>query len=537
MIQMNKTKLLLKPCQSGKTFHVLNTLVEIFRSGKERTINIIFCDNSLLQTMQTTKRLDNKEELDTFKDDNGNLNIVLSSKSKCKSIGDLSWAISKNHISNVVCCNNGAQMKKINELIFSELYSSYTFNIFIDEADRFIKKNKKFITEWDTSDNVQEIMLMTATSDYLYTVYKEIEVIDLQESVDLKLYHRFVDCSFRLWNIDCKPVAYAKSVLENNNDILNTGQVWFIPGDTTRKSHDEIEKILLSMNIAVLKINGLAKTLSHKGKVIDLTKWVEKGEKVFDTKEMSVWLSMMYKKYSLQNEVLAITGNLCVGRGITISSKDVMITHAIIPSYQTASAQYQTAGRLCGNNKEFENYKKPIVFCSKSTQMSVIEMENKALRIPEIAYETGDKIFTKQDYKMGGKEKAISGVPVKVELSKEAMALIYKHKKTTGIGIKQSIVQEIKRSIFHNKNVDFNIDKYNLKHIQRLNSCNDNGNGASKYCHKQFHRAYKFQQPQKPDDNCKQKGWYNILVIMDDIPHLSKMGIKKGYGYITYIPL
>lgn len=534
----DKQTLLLKPGQSGKTFHVLNNILDVFRSnGKKRTINIIYCDNSLLQTMQTTKRLENKKELDIFKDSDGNLSLVLSSKSKCKSLGDLAWAITESNYRNVVCCNNRTQLNTINQLITSNTYSLYNFNIYIDEADKFISSNQRYLSEWDTVDNVRQIMLITATPERLFKVYPQINLIKLQHSVDKTIYHRFADCLFEFWNVDSKPVPYAKSILENNKHILQPGQVWYVPAETTRKSHDNMEKLLLSMNMVVVKINGVEKTLCRKqGDVIDLTRWVEEGKRMFAEEEMSVWLGKLYQKYNLQDSILAITGNLCVGRGLTLSSKDVMITHAILSSYPEKSEQYQIAARLCGNTKLLDIYKKPVVFCSKNTQLSVLDMETKAEKIPETAYKNDISILTKHVYKIGGDNKVSSGVPVLLKLSEEAMMMINKHRKAVGVN-KNMIHTELLNCTVFNKNDDFDMEKYSLMNIQRVERHDVSITGLSKYRTEQFHDKYQFQQLQEPDVNCKQKGQYNILVVMDDIPYYIKRGINKGDAYITYVPL
>jgi uncharacterized membrane-anchored protein len=86
---METLELIVKPTQSGKTFIMLQEISKMLENDDEN-IHIIFCDNQLLQTEQTSDRLDKYDDLETYISEEGDISLILSSKSKIKkSVGVL----------------------------------------------------------------------------------------------------------------------------------------------------------------------------------------------------------------------------------------------------------------------------------------------------------------------------------------------------------------------------------------------------------------------------------------------------------------
>ena len=56
---MSKLKIIVKPCQSGKTFTKLSQIKELIATNEEghKNVHIIFTDNSILQTIQLKERI------------------------------------------------------------------------------------------------------------------------------------------------------------------------------------------------------------------------------------------------------------------------------------------------------------------------------------------------------------------------------------------------------------------------------------------------------------------------------------------------
>jgi hypothetical protein len=97
---------------------------------------------------------------------------------------------------------------------------------------------------------------------------------------------------------------------------------------------------------------------------------------------------------------LAITGCLCVERGITFQS-DVSEDHngfvfdyGIIPKVPNAATAYQTMARLFGNIGHFSNYKPCTIYADKKTFEKVRHQESIAINLPRIMFERGLRVAT-----------------------------------------------------------------------------------------------------------------------------------------------
>ena len=102
-----------KPCQSGKTAILIEYIKELIDDDEEINNNnnviIIFCDNSLLQTTQTSSRICN-DELE---------NMIMSSKTEIKNFKSLSYEINFSNLRIVICCCNAVQINNIDQLLKS----------------------------------------------------------------------------------------------------------------------------------------------------------------------------------------------------------------------------------------------------------------------------------------------------------------------------------------------------------------------------------------------------------------------------------
>ena len=62
---------------------------------------------------------------------------------------------------------------------------------------------------------------------------------------------------------------------------------------------------------------------------------------------------MVYKKHNLKEFPIVITGNICIGRGISIVSENFMTDYGILSLCHNQQEASQNAGRLKGNIKGF----------------------------------------------------------------------------------------------------------------------------------------------------------------------------------------
>lgn len=156
------------------------------------------------------------------------------------------------------------------------------------------------------------------------------------------------------------PAKYAEAYL-NTRESPAPGSMWFIPGGFRQQSHDDVEEMCLSSGKfdAVIKLNGKAKTIRWANRLpvdtidvegldentLNLLKYTTdcngKQVSVIKTKEVKDWLSEYYAKVNGKKFRFAITGCICVSRGITISHKDCPITHAV------CSPSCYTTGSIC----------------------------------------------------------------------------------------------------------------------------------------------------------------------------------------------
>lgn len=395
MIQSNEVKLelIVKPCQSGKTFLMIEELIKNFvEHTTSNWIHIIFTDNSILQTEQLQRRLDENEDLDLCIENEISNSVVLSSNSRVKDLSTLLRAIQRYHHRNVITLSNHTRIIQISELI--NKLTDWNFSIWIDEADKTFVSDENIlkIQEWKLKSNVDKITFITATPKKLFEKYTEMYVYPLCETFDSEKYNSIDRCNILIENSNSSnTILYIESILDKNSSMIQKGQSWFIPGDFRKRSHEEIRDKLLRKGFAVILINGDEKSLNMKMFDKKTKKWIKQKimirNLIRNPDELSVLCGNIYEEYHLQDTVVAITGNMCISRGITISSPKMMITHAILPpDISDKCNAYQLAGRLCGNIRHFENYQQTVVFMTDQIKQNLFKMEQRAMNFAKMAY-------------------------------------------------------------------------------------------------------------------------------------------------------
>ena len=407
--------LLVKPCQSGKTGLVIDKIAKILSSGK-KNINVIFCDNSLLQTNQTYTRVDGTLE--------NSKTLCMSSKKG--SLDNILSGIVFDDVSNIVSCANKTQFGNITKLLdkFMQKELKYNFNIWIDEADRTVAGNLfDTVQSWDEYKRVKSITLITATPEKILKKYGEMCIMEIQSAYNRKTYQRLSECDFTPISIEdatmiasvlpeveteakIKPSGkkistcdYARACLEQST--LKKGQVWFVPADSGKNSHILMKDILISNGFNVLVINGDGKYLYSVKKKEEERCDITEIKSVDIEKELSAWVAEVYKSKKLSKKKFAITGYLCIGRGITISSPKMMLSHAILPpKVSDKSNLYQLIGRLSGNTKKFDNYKLTTVYGTEKVYNTACQMEDAVINLGEDSYGKNKKVGL-SDYRKG----------------------------------------------------------------------------------------------------------------------------------------
>lgn len=345
----SKLDIIIRPCQSGKTWEMLNSIKESVGDG---IIHFIFCRNNLLETDQLSKRINQecKDKYRAFTNLTLGSMIMIMCTNQCRQ-EDVDWIL------NIID-------KKV--------------HIWIDEADKSLPSFSRYIEEWKDNINVEKITFITATPGKILKKYKNIPVH--KSILNMGQYNSLKDCSWRLIRADtkCKTVVgYVDTVFKKikKRHSIEKRTIWLIPANYQTRTHgDMVELLVEKYDFSVLVINGKYWRLFTNGQKYDI-KDECKGLQI------SEWLPKIYEKYNLDKTRFAITGNKCIERGVTIQSKNFILTNIIIPPHFETNSDnlYQMIARGSGNIKTHME-KEIKIYCTHKTRSISLKMEREAMK-------------------------------------------------------------------------------------------------------------------------------------------------------------
>lgn len=389
---INRTILICKPEQSGKTFVMIKEIIndiDFPPENNKKVINFILCDNNLLLTSQTSNRLNEEQKI-------GNDCVELSSRKVSKkkisheivSTSDIVISkIIRGKISNVICCTNHCQKKNIMDIITAieeeslHTRGKYIFKIWLDEADKFINKYIKetFYPLLEKFENTY-LYCITATPAPLFNKLGEMNVYPLENTTSNN-YHGWDDnniVKYDLNEFSCE--EFVKHILESiDKKNISKGSKWYIPAEYRKESHKNICDICNNKGFAVIIINGDGISVVFPDKKVE-------GPYKKD-KLLHIMIDDLYKDHNLNDYPVALTGNLCIGRGISFINNNFMFDYAILSLCSNKQEVSQNAGRLKGNIKNFKNYKVPTIYTTTQFNKIAVESEMKSRKLAEIAFE------------------------------------------------------------------------------------------------------------------------------------------------------
>jgi hypothetical protein len=415
------------PAQSGKTrkmTELINRWKHLidYTGNSTDTINVIFTSNTKLLTKQTAgrikKEVDDTSQVSDLSDDEDDFSIDIDVKEKeSKTIAWISTTDKKNKktmekvfldvvtsvCNNIICCTNKTRMKNVWELLtaLNTMFLNRSFNkrvnIWIDEADACIKIWDLYMSsceEFIDSKLIQNIVLVTAT---MVPVYKHLHRAGIEpnlrtyENTHAPVYHKYSESE--LCHAYSENAKYAtvqlKSVLEHNSEMVCAGTRLFCPGNKAKKSHEEICDELIANGFNTLLLNGAYKEI----RFFDGRPPIEIAELLETDLEVSITLNRLYYEHELFNSPFAVTGNLCIGRGITFASqidgREFLFTHGIIPEVANGDEGYQMVARCCGNIKGHATYQVPKIFVSERTDALIRVQENLAVEFASKFFQQG----------------------------------------------------------------------------------------------------------------------------------------------------
>jgi len=415
------------PCQSGKTRNMqelmlnYNVMAKNFYPDDENYINIVICSKNLNLVKQTEARMKkdlfsapspDDDESDTSSADAKIEGDIFSWMSGTKqnniTSSDLFGRIILEDIRMIVCCAHKKRLEYVAELL-ALLDRCKAFkqrvNIWMDEADDYV--NLWSDIDFSRFFKVNHIHLVTATLDSIVDKFKRVKVRPMPVTFP-SCYHKTRDSRVEESDMGTRdPVEHLKTVYALHKDTLSApGMRLFAPGDLTVKSHDAIAKFLLSEGFAVCVLNGKKKCIHLPGveEPLHIADYVLDGEIM----EVGLVIARMYHEQKLSRFPFAITGKICLGRGITFNCEqfmtyltmsedgtlstqrelvfDFLFDAAIVPPMNDRATLYQCASRVNGNIRGFTNYAQPTLYMTSETHQTILDAEAIAMNLPVLVH-------------------------------------------------------------------------------------------------------------------------------------------------------
>jgi hypothetical protein len=424
---------IIRPAQSGKTRTMQELMLEyeriasIFHPDGENYLNIVICSKNLNLVKQTHARF-KKELFVSSSDEDDDTSESASADAKIEgdifswmtgtkdtniTASDLFGRIILEDVRMVICCAHKKRLEYVADLL-ALLDRCKAFkqrvNIWMDEADDYVKLWSAPTVDYPRFNKVNDIYLVSATVDAIVHKFQRIVVRPFAITYPA-CYHKTADA--RVVEVDSRvrdPVEFLKSVYSANKERLCApGVRLFAPGDITVKSHDDIADFLVSEGFAVCILNGKKKCIRVPGAEAPLViaEHVPEGEIM----EVGKTIACMYRDYNLARFPFAITGKICLSRGITFQceelrtilsvqcdgsltssselSYDFLFDYGVMPPMSDRATLYQCVSRVNGNIKTFRNYKAPTLFMTTETRETIFGAEKIAENLATLVHKHG----------------------------------------------------------------------------------------------------------------------------------------------------
>jgi hypothetical protein len=387
-----KVQCLWKPAQSGKT----RAIQDMIRAddGYNKHLNIIICSKNRLLAAQTARRMEDDRaaaEADAMSVDTDNLDgdDVIADGVYCWMSGtkktnikaaELAIKVFRGEVSMVVCCAHKARFQYLHEMlsILEDIRYPKPVNVWLDEADAYVNL---WADEFDFSARncVREIHPVSATFSKLIDRLGRIRVKALPDTHP-ECYRGLRDCKL-VEEENCRnPVDFLAAMLDKYPKLSAPGSKLFAPGLFKRKSHDDVLGLLAEKGFAVLILNGERKQFHlPDGTVYPI-------ELSVDGEELSGVLADKYAELGLKRYPFAVTGHLCLNRGITFQSRKFVFTAGILPDIADPDDAYQCIARVLGNTRDFAK-KTPTVYMSHEMKTATTRQERIAINIARLVHE------------------------------------------------------------------------------------------------------------------------------------------------------
>lgn len=451
-----ETELIVRFPQAGKTGLMLRDLVAFHKKYQNTpiiSVGIVVSDNSLLLNNQTCLRADEIDVLHTLRISSKPLRRGVNYPN---SVNDEVFKYLENRDRNTLFyCGHSARTRAdgdINNLLDSlgRFAKQYCIAIFVDEADKVISQKmfETSVSKWLSKKTesgrflVEQLKFITATPCDITPAWGKVKNWVGKHLPDGKIRIQYVDSlhgpNYHVLSAS-KHVPHELDGDDDESDIGNyvgsylvkkspvNGEVWLIPGATKVQSHEEIAELCMADNpktgepyfTDILVINSKTKEMSSNTVADDdyeddeffdaceseiqiqsydnKTMWGR--VKVAVDVEIKEWLKQYWLEKGSKRR-LVITGNRCLGRGITFSSSECNISVGLFGPYcsKQVREKYQLFNRLAGYTRNATN--KPMLVCSADDFNSMQKYESLLRKLLELGQNPDENVRELTDGKV-----------------------------------------------------------------------------------------------------------------------------------------
>ena len=323
-----------------------------------------------------------------------NITAISSKTKKTKNgsgtnISNFTHALSvlpQNELPNILimCCHSARvlrdviQLLKCSNRIVDEFNKQYSYNIFVDEADKNIKMIIKMIKKLHRENlgtYVRQIHFITATPTK--DLWIELNKINVKHLENLDLINNKITSEDRIiantnyqsiltqdvmtveYNTS-DPLEYIDYILKTRKDLINPSkrQILFVPGSFYIESHERISDYFIDKGYWVFMHNGTFKGFIEpytKEKTTLIEFQIQNNLYDVKRKRAKCELRDCFVLWNKQHpkESLAITSGTTLVRGSTMNTKNFNFTAMIVSHVHARKLNefVQLLGRASGNKK------------------------------------------------------------------------------------------------------------------------------------------------------------------------------------------
>jgi hypothetical protein len=500
---ISKVECMWLPGQSGKTrkiqesIQLTKSLSELF--DFDEVIHVIVCSNNRALVKQTGSRMNNDLYVSESKDlpdyNDSEESDEESSKSDAKIEGSVFTWLSGNKSNNIsveklaldilnkkinmlICCAHAKRLSYLKRLLTiledSEMFQKKV-NIWIDEADASCILWSKPELNIIDYEKVNKVTLVSATFDSVIKKYNRIKVLPF-EKTHPETYHKIQECQLISDDfIAGNATEYIKGIYQKYKDELyKPGIKLFAPGDTKIETHNNIASFLKDQGFAVVVLNGTRKEIvipHHES--ISLNSYLGDSDV---PEEIGKIITKIYHDSNLSRFPFAITGQTCIGRGITFQNKDFLFDYGIIYNIADKANAYQCGCRMAGNIKHVSGYKQSKIISPTKMIERMIERENIAVNIGKIVNDLNLPDVGKEqlNHAKDPEEYEKKEIPIVFQVTKEFIEHL--------ITKKREIKEDILKKLFREKIPEMYeiIKDYNITQIYKPNTDNSYDKNVTK---------------------------------------------------------